>query len=177
MRASYRRGGFSSGDLLLLVAVLSVLTALAFPYVLQARQTLHATEARRTVSLVHSALLQFRKERGRWPEEDPAGGIPAELRPLLPADALPSSGPYHVEWRRWELVQRPPPPEPAVEEADTVAPPAPWLLPLGLLRLTSGHDPVLAALLEEYGPARSFVRDSTWTLVLPATQSAPPGTP
>lgn len=50
--------------------------------------------------------------------------------------------------------------------ADSLAGTPPPIATLGTITVTSADARVLAALLDRFGTARSFVRDSTWTLVL-----------
>ena len=176
MMFSLRRAGVTSGDVLLVVAGLALLAAAAYPRAARAFLGREVAAAQADVETVSGAAAAYRAQAGGWPAPTEAGEVPEELAPHLPPGFSFRSGPYTLEWGRWEALgsvaprpAEPPPGSPdALEppQADSAAPPPP-VQGLGALTVHADDERILAALLERFGPGRSFVRERSWTLVLP----------
>ncbi|MHB1194604.1 MAG: hypothetical protein ACYC6F_16385 [Longimicrobiales bacterium] len=181
MTRSAGRGGLTSGDVLLALAGLALVAAIAYPRTERALlwRTVAGTEA--DVETVRAAAAAHRDETGGWPAPAEAGAVPAELARRLPPGFSFQAGSYTLEWSRWEIVD---PAEPADPERVVQPPPGafePVLPPtaapvadvevpvetLGAVTVHARDERVLAALLERFGASRSFIRERSWTLVLP----------
>lgn len=168
------RAGLSTGDVLIVLAALTVVLALAYP-TLSARafhadlaETFAQVEAVRTVARAH------RLERGSWPASGEPGALPSELAGALGRrDGTGTDGRATLQWTTWEVVdsvEAPPSAEqPPVDAPPETVPPAflPLVRRVGAIVVHSADERVLAELLSRYGAKASFVRDTTWTLVLP----------
>jgi hypothetical protein len=172
------------GNLLVLVALVSVVGALLRP-VMQRRayQGLQADLLNRVEILRTSATLAALRDGG-WPARTEPGRAPVELSSVIEDDLMTGDA-FTLQWHRWEVT------EPVEDRQDTAAQnldelPAeaetprivlrPWSV--GGIVVRTVRPELLAALLSAYGPSVSFVRDSTWTLVVdratePPTRSVP----
>jgi hypothetical protein len=81
---------------------------------------------------------------------------------------------YTLQWTRWSVVDSVEVPRAPVETVPGDAPPAepprttiPFAQLIGAVVVYSDDDRLLGELLARYGRDASFVRDTTWTLVLP----------
>ncbi|HSW29892.1 MAG TPA: hypothetical protein VLH75_10460 [Longimicrobiales bacterium] len=173
------RGGVTSGDVLLALASLALVAALAYPRTERALLWRTVAAAQADVETIRAAAAAFRDDAGGWPAPAEAGKVPAEMAARLPPGFSFESGSYTLEWSRWERVD---PPDPADPEGVVQPPPGgfePVLPPpadsevqvpvetLGAVTVHASDERVLAALLERFGPSESFVRERSWTLVLP----------
>lgn len=117
------------------------------------------------VTALVAAVEAYVEEHGQAPTGSEAGQAPAALAPWL-RGAVPFAGDgYRLDLDRWAEVVVPPPPV-AVDPADSVPAPTPFEVVRPAVTVHSGRPDLLAHMLETYGPARSFVRDTSWTLVL-----------
>mgnify|MGYP006908314944 CR=1 FL=1 len=174
----------SRGDVAIAAAVLLLVWALATP-ALRAR-AFRALSSRATadVEAVVRAAQSSHASMGRWPEPGDAGVVPPELTGRLALETGFVREDYTLEWSAFDVVDyvevEVPPPAEAVPGDAPPAVPTIELRPeprrVGALSLRSGDTRLLAELLRRFGPERSFVRDSTWTLIVedPATGSPPP---
>jgi hypothetical protein len=161
---------------------LAVVSSVAYPP-LKHRAYEHRVE--RVVSGVEAlkaAATRYRDSSGHWPGDAPPGRVSVGLGPLLPADLQLSTASYTLGWRIWKVVEIPPQPVPSSVDSSasraSTLPDAPPPVPdslgtrppvvgeMGGIEVRSTDDGLLAALLDRFGTARSFVRDSTWTLIL-----------
>lgn len=169
------RQGVSVPDVLIALGVVAIVAALALP-MLRARSfnaTVDAATA--DVESLRSAAEGVYTRTGSWPTGGVRGQIPSEVRGLFPADTSFVRKDYTLQWLLLEatrIVEAPPSAVPALEDAD--APPDSIaslattfeLLSHGRIVVHAANDGLLAALLTRYGREQSFVRDSTWTLVM-----------
>lgn len=175
------RGGTAVGNALVVLSMLSVGAALLYPRMRMARFEERVAGVVAAVELARTSALRHFAETDAWPADAEPGVVPPEL-----SDDVPSPGGFvqeaaTLDWNRWQAVYLPeplPPPEdrPLVDdevEAEPAPPPAPEFTYRASLSVHSADEGLLAALLARYGPSMSFVRDTTWTLVLPG--SAPAG--
>lgn len=175
------RSGPTSGDVLLALAGLALLAAIAYPRMERALMWRTVAGAEADVETVRAAAAAHRDETGGWPAPAEAGKVPAELAVRLPPGFSFQADAYTLEWSRWEMVDLAAPvePEPVLQRPPggfepvlppTAAPVADVEVPvetLGAVTVHAGDERVLAALLERFGASRSFIRERSWTLVLP----------
>ncbi len=177
MAAYSPRAGTTTGNFLIILSILTVGAAMAYPRFHGQRLQERLDEVLETVETVRTAAMRYYAEERDWPEPAQPGSIPPALGALLPQGLAFSHGDFTLEWRRWETVQTPP--DPVIPEvqapeldvpplADTVPPsPPPTVHSIAGLTVHSGNDGILGALLDRYGSGVSFVRDTTWTLMMP----------
>ena len=182
MTPSSRRG-VTSGDVLLALAGLALVAAMAYPRSERALLWRTVAAAQADVETVRAAAAAYLAEAGGFPGPAEAGEVPAELAGRLPPGFSFLGGSYTLEWNRWETVEPP-------SQAQQAAPPVLEALPggfepalpppadsvqevqvpvetLGAVTVHTQDERVLAALLERFGASHSFVREGSWTLVLP----------
>ncbi len=126
------------------------------------------------VDAVRAAAERYHERTGTWPADPGGHALPPELASAL--TAAPDAGPPRtaLDWSVWEILEEPeapeslePPTTPArLPARDTVVHPPPEVGKLAGIAVRSGDPRILAELLLRYASERSFVRDSTWTLVL-----------
>ncbi len=181
MAAYSPRAGTTTGNVLIILSILTVGAAMAYPRFQGQRRQERLDEVMETVETVRTAAMRHYAEHRDWPEPAEPGSVPPALGTLLPQDLAFSHGDFTLEWRRWETVQTPPDPVlPEVQApimdgplADTVPPsPPPTVHTIAGLTVHSGNDGILGALLDRYGSGVSFVRDTTWTLMMPLRSDA-----
>jgi type II secretory pathway pseudopilin PulG len=177
------RLGVTTGDILIALAVLSLLAALVYP-TLRARAFRGLVDsAVAEVEVMRSAAQGVFSRTGSWPAPGAPGEIPPELGSAFPGDSTLTRAEYTLEWKRWEVVgQVRAPPSAALIPADADAPPdtvGPGFMPVvhevGAIVVLSGNDDLLAELLSHYGSGVSFARGTTWTLVVDDVHTPPGG--
>lgn len=164
------RAGVTTGDVLIVLAVLSLLFASVYPRLRWRTFQDTVQRAIGDVEAVVGAARAHRAETGAWPSPRPPGVEPAELAAHLPADVSFTSESHTLEWTRWLRVEHPVDPG-RDPETDTLPPPPPIVRSAASLTVSSGDEGLLAALLDRYGPTRSFVREGRWTLMVSAPDS------
>ena len=181
------RRGAATGNGLVVLAIACLGAALLWPVGRDRRFDDRFTSLVAGVEEVRGAARRHVDANGTLPEPAPRGQLPADLAPLLtPGFSFAGDG-YDLEWSRWEFVEPPEefdPVEPEVlpevetlTATDTLPPPPPGIRTYGSLSVHATEAPLLAALLARYGERMSFVRDSSWTLLLPLPRDDgnPPG--
>jgi hypothetical protein len=191
------RRGFGSLDGLVAVAALALLFALVHPLIRRHARDRLIAAAIAQVESVREAATGYRAKEGHWPGNVEDGAVPEELTPFLAPDAPAPGDGYILAWTRWETVRVPPqppppppdphlpprdlgtmppprPPSPAVAEGDSLGTRPAVVGELAGITVRSEASDLLAALLDRYGTATSFVRDSTWTLILTGTPATGP---
>lgn len=183
---SKSRLGVARGDVLLALSAVALLLTAIHPRVERALMVRHARAAGDAVETVRDAVRSALRDGDAWPEGAPLGTVPGSLRRHLPQDFSFRHTRYTLRWERWEApepeaataVELPPddegPPPGLARQAlaDSVPPAPPPIVSLGTITLVSEDPRILSALLERFGTSRSFVRESSWTLVL--TGGGPP---
>lgn len=185
--SALRRVG--TGDALIGLAVIAVVLAALLPtYRVRAFERT-VEEAVTDVEALRAAALRVVSASGQWPDARPPGRVPAGATGVFDNDTTMARGAYTLEWRlvdRIQYVESASPPRrsgaffdddevPAPAQSQSVDPVpdsvAPELVPVvrteGALVVHSSDELLLAQLLRRFGPERSFVRDTTWTLVVP----------
>lgn len=172
----FRRLGWSLADLLIVAGALTLAAALAVP-LLRAR-AFDATldQAVLDVDVLEGGARGIFDRSGEWPTDTGIGEIPQGLHGAFPADTTLARDSYSLQWRVLESADRvaAPAAAPLPEDADAAPDSVPTatvyeIRTLGRILLHSSDDELLAELLSHYGNERSFVRDSTWTLVIGAS--------
>lgn len=158
-------------DVAIGVALLLLLLAVLRPMLTARGYQSTVMQATEEVDVLRAAALDRRSTSGSWPET---------------ADFVFDD--FTLEWTRLdviEFVEAPPASFTAIEddeEPDTSVPPsgaigdlppdsvgpemAPSVREVGAIVLRTGNESLLADLLERYGSTVSYVRDSTWTLIV-----------
>ena len=179
------------GDALvgLAMAVLVVVSLLPTYRARAHRQTVEAAVA--DVRALRSAALTTRSVSGRWPEPRPPGVVPTGAAGSFEGDTTMVRDSHVLEWRLLDRVvyveaparaapagavldddEAPPPPESVLrdEPPDSVAPELrPEVRTEGAVVVHSGDSVLLTELLRRFGGRRSFVLDTTWTLIVPGS--------
>lgn len=164
-----------TGDVLIGVSVLALVIAGALPTLRAHAFERQVEAAAADVEILRGAAIGQLQVLGRWPPAAGRGQIPRGVSGAFPGDSTLIRRGYSLEWTTWELVDRVE--APFVAAAPTVggdAPPPDSVSPatMPIVREVAGvvvhsaDESLLAELLARYGADVSFVRDSTWTLVV-----------
>lgn len=167
----------SFADVLLGMGLVCFLGALAFPWFSARAFTTTLDGALNDVEALRSVVTGIYDRTGAWPPPAGPGEIPEGTRGAFPQDTSLIRDGYSLQWLLLESTVRVPAPlssifipDDADEAPDSVAPPTTFeVRSLGRIVLHSADDALLAELLDRHGRDQSFVRDSTWTLVLPGS--------
>lgn len=175
------RRGIATGDVLLVLAGLALVGALAYPWISWEMTRRRAAGVIDAVESLRGAARRYYEIKNGWPPEAEPGEIPTELAPFVPADLVMTAPSHALDWDEWETVTLPKPPAnvelepPGLDEpprTDVLKAPPPVFGDLVGITVHTRDPRVLGLLLDHYGRARSFVRDSTWTLLLQRPDSA-----
>jgi hypothetical protein len=179
MRGTHARlGAAIAGNVFLLLAFACLAGAIAYPWMQRRDSQRQVESVIADVALLRTAAEGFLGQEDRWPHDDEAPGtIPTELVPALPADFSFDRDGYLLDWERWDFVipaSTPTENDLAEEDSgllvDSIArPQGPRTRRIGRIggiTVVSSDPGLRAMLLREFGPERSFVRDSAWTFVL-----------
>jgi hypothetical protein len=111
------------------------------------------------VGALSAAAQTFRRVEGRWPDE--SDRFPRQTAGPPGGDLFQTNAGYRLGWLRWERVEIP------ATVTDLAAPRIePLVQEIGGIQVISEDTVLVATLLDRFGRARSFVRDSVWTLLL-----------
>ncbi|MDX1646786.1 MAG: hypothetical protein R3304_06565 [Longimicrobiales bacterium] len=179
-----------TGDALIGLGLAVLVVAALLPtYRARAFQS-SVAEAVADVDALRAAALRFVAATGEWPPARPPGSVPAGASGSFGGDTTMVRDAYMLQWtllERVEHVEAPGPPtsagasmvdddEEPLQDVRVRSDPPPdsaargVLLPVvrmeGAVVVHSGDDLLLAELLRHFGDGRSFVRDTTWTLVV-----------
>lgn len=171
------RDGFTVAGVVLVLSMACFVAALVWPVVVRGDFEDRVEEVSGAVVAAREAMRAHREAEGRWPAPTDPGQVTVELdRYLPPGSELEGEG-WRLRVRGWQTLEppaaRPPvavpvdPATPPGEPPTEAEPPSASVVPLAGLSVHSPEPALLAALLAEFGTARSFVRDTVWTLVLP----------
>lgn len=101
--AAVGRDGFTLVEILLVVAVVSIVIRIAVPNVQHVLTQARAVEVLAQVSSVRSAAHEHLAEHHTLPDDAPPGSLPDELRPYLgPSFTFQGEG-YTLDWESWTL--------------------------------------------------------------------------
>lgn len=134
-----------AGQGLILIGLILLGVALLRPRLAATALEARIDGAREAVAALRATVDEHRTRAGLWPADTT----------LVAAGVRLGTGTIRHVWE-------PPLSAPA---ADTLLPPAPRILTLGVIRVHSSEHRLLAALQDAHG-SMSFVRDTTWTLVM-----------
>lgn len=184
--SALRRVG--KGDALIALAVITLILAALLPTYRARAFARIVEEAVTDVETIRAVALRLVSAGGEWPDARPPGRIPAGATGAFDDTTMVREA-YTLEWRLVDRIHyveaAPAPPRsgaffdddevPAPEQNQAVDPVpdsvAPELVPTvrreGAVVVHSPDELLLARLLRRFGPERSFVRDTTWTLMVP----------
>lgn len=168
------RRGLSTGDVLLVLAVACLALALAYPAIARARVLRRVDDLAANVDSLRAAAERYHRIRRTWPGRAADGDLPAELEGVAYGELRMEAPGYRLGWEVWEAPAPPTPGQPPSDTLDLPPPPRPDALGHAIPRTDSiaaitvytGDARILRLLLDRYGEKRSFVRDSSWTLIL-----------
>jgi prepilin-type N-terminal cleavage/methylation domain-containing protein len=98
-----RAAGFTLVEVILVLAVVSILTRIALPSFQEAATRARATAALGDVEVVRTAAVNYHARTNEWPAEAPAGQVPPELVNDLPEGFSFDRGAYQLDWDRWSM--------------------------------------------------------------------------
>ena len=164
----------SAGQAFVFLGLVALAAALLAPRLVIRERDHRMDQAQASVSALRDALVDHARAEGDFPPDAPPGRVPEELRPFLDPGVVLEAEWFRLDVQRWEQLVNPDPPL-GLSPRDTIAPPPPRMVGLGGITLHSPDTVLLASLLEAWGRRRSFVRDTSWTLVLAPDSSADGG--
>jgi prepilin-type N-terminal cleavage/methylation domain-containing protein len=97
------RGGFTLVEMMVVVAVVSILARIALPNLQEAAIRARAVAALGDVDVIRTAAANYHARTNDWPAEAAAGVVPPELVADLPDGFTFTRGEYHLDWERWSL--------------------------------------------------------------------------
>jgi hypothetical protein len=125
------------------------------------------------VEALQARALEAQNRDGAWPTLTAVGMTPPELAGVYPGDSALTFDGYALEWRTLSVVDFVAAPAIVPTAVPGDAPPvsaAPERIPsprrLGAIVLHASDPSLPAEMLARWGPGASFVRDTTWTLVI-----------
>lgn len=172
-----RRAGVATADIVMGVALVALLLAAVAPTLRARSHDALVERAERDVETLRVASEQYFASNSAWPTPGEPGAIPAEVASAFPGRATLAENEYSLQWRVLEMLEEQdaapgfnPTPADADAAPDSVGAERVRVpVEIGSVLLRSSDDELLAALLARYGAEASFVRDSTWTLVVGVT--------
>lgn len=97
------RAGFTLVEMLLVVAVVSILARIALPNFQEAAIRARAAAALGDVEVVRTAAANYHARTNAWPAEAAAGVVPSELVQDLPEGFSFERSGYELDWDRWTI--------------------------------------------------------------------------
>jgi len=165
----------TAGDLLVASAFAAVVLATALPALRHRSFAAELARAEEAVEALRAGAERRLTGEGSWPASAEPGVIPPDLADGFLRDTQLTGNGWSIQWTRWEVVDSVPAPPPPVDELSGDAPPrdtGPALegavRTIGAITVHAAEGRLLGELLARAGRERSFVRDTTWTLVLPS---------
>jgi prepilin-type N-terminal cleavage/methylation domain-containing protein len=107
--ARARRGGFTLVEMVVVVAVVSILARIALPNLQESVIRARAAAAMGDVDVVRTAAANYHARTNLWPVETPPGVVPPELTQDLPEGFIFERGEYQLDWEHWSLPDGLPP--------------------------------------------------------------------
>jgi hypothetical protein len=170
------------GDVAIGIAALLLVWVLVAPALSARAFRLLTDEAAADVEGLRTAAISSRASTGRWPPPTSRGIAPPVLSGAFPGDSAFVRDAYTLEWGGLsvvDFVEVPVAPAPTAPGDD--APPdsvgpemEPVVRDIGAIVVHSADDALLADLLRRFGSEVSYVRDSTWTLVVFGDEGSTP---
>lgn len=100
MRAA-RRAGYSLVELLLVLALISLIVAITLPNLQRAIVKARAADAVGDLNVVKVAVLNYQADHSSWPEDRGAGEVPPGLEPYLPDGFGFTDEYYTLDFENW----------------------------------------------------------------------------
>jgi len=95
------RGGFTLAELLVVMAILSLLAGLAIPNLQRAILKARAADAIGDLEVIRVAVLQYQGDRHEWPPDRNRGQIPPGLEEYLPDGFSFVGDDYVMDYDNW----------------------------------------------------------------------------
>lgn len=95
------RGGFTLAELLVVMAILSLLAGLAIPNLQRAVLKARAADAIGDLEVIRVAVLQYQADRHEWPPDRNRGQIPPGLEEYLPDGFSFVGDDYIMDYDNW----------------------------------------------------------------------------
>lgn len=170
-----------AGDVVVALAGACLLAALISPTLAARRFQDRIETVSSEVEVIRSAAQQVRQATGSWPSSINPAVVPAGFGGVFGDDGALVRDGYTIDWELWEVVDRVPAPSSAATLPDGADAPPPAsrpptvavVRPLASVSVHSPSGPLLAALTERFGAEQSFVRDSTWMLIVDLVPGSP----
>lgn len=168
------------GDFLVALAGVFLLGALVSPTLSDRRFQDRVDAVAGEVDVIRSAAQRMYETTASWPSSTNPAVVPARSGGVFGDDGRLVRDGFTIDWHVWHVVDRVPAPRSAASLPAGTDPPPPASAPptlnvvraVGGISVRSPSGPLLAALMERFGPGQSFVRDSTWMLIVdPGTGS------
>ena len=102
-RARRGLGGFTFAEVIVVVALVSIIARIALPNVQEALTRARAAAAVGEVDVVRTAAAAHYARTRQWPQDAPAGVVPTGLEEDLPEGFSFDRGAYLLDWERWTL--------------------------------------------------------------------------
>ena len=98
-----RRGerGFTATEVMIVLTVIGILTALAFPAYFAFVQNTRAAQAVAELQAIRAAVYLYYGDEGRWPVESQAGFAPVGVQANLPKDFSFQNPWYMLDYDNW----------------------------------------------------------------------------
>jgi prepilin-type N-terminal cleavage/methylation domain-containing protein len=103
VRLGGRKDGFTLVELIVVLAVVSILARIALPNLQEAMIRARATAALGDVEVVRAAAASYYARTNEWPADAAVGEVPPELVGDLPEGFSFDRGAYRLDWDRWSL--------------------------------------------------------------------------
>lgn len=171
------RRGSATGNALVILSMLALGASLLYPVLAQRRVDDRLADAVGRVEAVRQAAARYHASQQELPPGAGIGVAPQGLATLLTPDFSFIGEGFALEWNLWDRAEPAievsiPDPAVLVEEevitaTDTLVAPPRMVRSFGSLSVHSGEGVLLSGLLTRFGETSSFVRDTTWTLLIP----------
>ena len=96
----------SSSDLLVALAILSLVSAFFYPTLRSKAFSDRVDSTANEVETLRRAALGVLSQTGAWPTSGEPGRIPLEVSGAFPSDSLLSRDEYTLQWTLWEVVDQ-----------------------------------------------------------------------
>lgn len=95
------RRGMTLVELLIVLVIISILTAIAQPNLQKAVMKARATSIIGDLQVIRVAVLNFQADNNRWPADRSRGQVPPDLEPYLPEGFAFTTPLYTLDFDNW----------------------------------------------------------------------------
>ena len=103
VRIDRGRGGFTMVEMIVVVAIVSILARIALPNLQEAAIKARAAAALGDVEVIRTAAANYHARTNQWPADAAEGVVPPELVQDLPEGFSFDHGEYKLDWEVWSL--------------------------------------------------------------------------